>query len=152
MFTDWALASFHHLAIFTLAATLAAELALLTVNIDASAVRRLALIDTAYGVAAAVVVVAGVLRVFFGAKGYEYYIANHIFWTKMALFLIVGLLSIAPTLRYLKWNRALRADSAFRPDVAEIGHLRAYLWAEAAFFLAIPVAAAAMARGYGIAS
>jgi putative membrane protein len=150
MFIDWALASFHHLAIFTLAATLAAELAILTVNIDAMAVRRLARIDTAYGVAAAVVVIAGVLRVFFGAKGYEYYIANHIFWTKMALFLIVGLLSIVPTLRYLKWARQLRADSAFRPAAAEIGRMRRYLWAEAAFFLAIPVAAAAMARGYGL--
>jgi putative membrane protein len=152
MFIDWALASFHHLAIFTLAATLAAELAILTINIDAPAVRRLARVDTAYGIAAAVVVIAGVLRVFFGAKGYEYYIANPIFWTKMALFLIVGLLSISPTLRYLKWVRQLRADSAFLPSVAEIGRMRAYLWAEAAFFMAIPVAAAAMARGYGIAA
>jgi putative membrane protein len=151
MFVDWALASFHHLAIFTLAATLAAELALLTITIDAVAIRRLARIDTAYGIAAAVVVIAGVLRVFFGAKGYEYYVANHIFWTKMALFLIVGLLSIPPTLRYLKWNRALRADTTFRPATVEIGRLRRYLWAEAAFFMAIPVAAAAMARGYGIA-
>ena len=151
MFVDWALASLHHLAIFTLAATLAAELAILTVNIDALAVRRLARIDTAYGIAATAVVIAGVLRVFFGAKGYEYYVANHIFWTKMALFLIVGLLSIAPTLRYFKWNRQLRADATFRPGVAETGRLRAYLWAEAAFFLAIPIAAAAMARGYGIA-
>jgi uncharacterized membrane protein len=45
----------------------------------------------------------------------------------------------------------LRADPAFRPALAEVARLRAFLWAEAAFFLAIPVAAAAMARGYGIA-
>ena len=137
MFTDWALASLHHLAIFTLAAMIAAELAILMGTIDPKAIVRLATIDAGYGAAATAVVVFGVCRVIWGAKGYEYYLANHIFWTKMALFLIVGLLSIAPTLRYLKWNRALRADSAFRPDVAEIGRLRAYLWAEAAFFLAI---------------
>jgi len=151
MFVDWALASLHHLAIFTLAATLAAELAILTIAFDALAIRRLARIDAAYGIAAAAVVIFGVLRVIFGAKGYEYYLVNYIFWTKMALFLVVGLLSIAPTLRYLKWVRQLRADSAFLPAVAEIGRLRKYLWAEAAFFMAIPVAAAAMARGYGIA-
>ena len=104
-----------------------------------------------YGVAATAVVIFGVLRVIYGAKGYEYYLANHIFWTKMALFLIVGLLSIPPTMRYLDWGRQLRADPAFRPAAAEIGRLRSFLWAEAAFFLAIPVAAAAMARGYGIA-
>ena len=68
----------------------------------------------------------------------------------MALFLVVGLLSIPPTLRYLAWRRQARADAAFRPEISEIARVRAYLRAEAVFFLAIPVAAAAMARGYGI--
>jgi putative membrane protein len=152
MFTDWALASLHHLAIFTLAAVLAAELAILTPAIDARSIGRLARIDMAYGASATIVVIVGVCRVIWGAKGYEYYVANHIFWTKMALFLVVGLLSIAPTIRYLTWRNALRADPAFRPATAEVKRMRAYLWTEAAFFLAIPVAAAAMARGYGMAS
>jgi putative membrane protein len=150
MLTDWALASLHHLAIFTLAATIAAELAILTSAIDAKAIGRLARIDMAYGLSATAVVIVGICRVIWGAKGYEYYIANHIFWTKMLLFLIVGLLSIAPTLRYLAWARLLRADAAFLPTGAEVARMRSYLWAEAAFFLAIPVAAAAMARGYGM--
>lgn len=150
MFVDWALASLHHLAIFTLAATIAAELAILMGIIDAKAIVRLATIDAGYGAAATAVVIFGVARVIWGAKGYEYYLANHIFWTKMALFLIVGLLSIRPTFRYLAWRRQLRADAAFAPATVEVARVRAYLWAEAAFFLAIPVAAAAMARGYGI--
>jgi putative membrane protein len=150
MLTDWALASLHHLAVFTLAAVLAAELAILTIDIDAKAIGRLARIDMAYGVSAAIVVIVGVARVIWGAKGYEYYVANHIFWTKMALFLVVGLLSIPPTLRYLAWGRQLRANAAFRPAASEVARMRTYLWGEAAFFLAIPVAAAAMARGYGM--
>jgi len=150
MFTDWALASLHHLAVFALAAVLAAELAILTLDIDAKGLGRLVRIDMAYGVLAGIVVLVGVARVIWGAKGYEYYVANHIFGTKMALFLIVGLLSIPPTLRYLAWGRRLRADPAFRPEVSEIARMRWYLRAEAAFFLAIPVAAAAMARGYGM--
>ena len=97
MFTDWALASLHHLAIFTLAATIAAELAILMGIMDAKAIVRLTAIDAGYGAAAVAVVIFGVCRVIWGAKGYEYYLANHIFWTKMALFLIVGLLSIRPT-------------------------------------------------------
>ncbi len=150
MFTDWALASLHHIAIFTLAAALAGEMAILTLDIDARAIGRLSRIDMAYGVSAAVVVIVGVARVIYGAKGYEYYVVNHLFWTKMALFLIVGLLSIPPTLRYFAWGRQLRANAAFRPEVSEIARMRAWLRAEAAFFLAIPVAAAAMARGYGM--
>jgi putative membrane protein len=150
MFTDWALASLHHLGIFTLAATIAAELAILSTNLDARSIGRLARIDAGYGIAAIFVVIAGIARVIWGAKGYEYYMANHVFWTKMLLFLVVGLLSIAPTMRYIAWARRLRADAAFRPPAAEVGRMRRYLWAEAAVFLAIPVAAAAMARGYGL--
>jgi len=150
MLTDWALASLHHLAVFTLAAVLAAELAILTIDINAKAIGRLARIDMAYGVSAAIVVIVGVARVIWGAKGYEYYVANHIFWTKMALFLVVGLLSIPPTLRYLAWSRRSRTDATFRPAAPEVARMRTYLWVEAAFFLAIPVAAAAMARGYGM--
>jgi putative membrane protein len=150
MFTDWVLASLHHLAIFTLAAALAAELAILTLALDSQSIGRLAKIDTAYGVSATLVVIFGICRVIWGAKGYEYYLANHIFWTKMLLFAVVGLLSILPTLRYLAWRRKLRDDGSFRPSTAEVARLRVYLWAEGAVFLAIPVAAAAMARGYGI--
>lgn len=95
-------------------------------------------------------IIVGVARVIWGAKGYDYYLVNHFFWTKMALFLIVGLLSIPPTIRYLAWRRRLRADADFRPALEAIARVRTYLWAEAAFFLAIPLAAAAMARGYGM--
>ncbi len=149
MLTDWALATLHHLAIFVLAATLAAELAMVTSDVEAGALARLATVDLGYGIMAAIVLIVGVARVVYGAKGQEYYIGNHFFWTKMALFVVVGLLSIPPTLHYRAWYRQWLADATFRPPVAEIARLRAYLWAEAAFFLAIPAAAAAMARGYG---
>lgn len=152
MTLDWILASLHHLAIFALAAILAAELAILTVDIDARGMARLGRIDLGYGVAAAVVVFVGVARVIWGAKGYQYYVENAVFWTKMALFVLVGLLSIPPTVRYVGWGRARRADPGFRPEAVEVARLRRWLWAEAAFFAAIPVAAAAMARGFGMPS
>jgi putative membrane protein len=87
--------------------------------------------------------------VIWGAKGYEYYLANYIFWTKMALFVAVGLLSIAPTLQYFAWGRGLKASASFLPPDAEVARVRTYLWLEAGLFLCIPIAAAAMARGYG---
>ena len=147
---DWALASLHHLAIFTLAAIIAFELALTACAVDDTAIARLARIDAWYGVAAAVVVLVGAARVVFGAKGSAYYMANAFFWTKMGLFVAVGLLSIPPTLRYLAWRRRLRADPSFRPDAAALRSVRRTLWAEVALFTGIPVAAAAMARGYGM--
>ena len=110
MFVDWLLASFHHLAVFSLAAILSAEIFLTAGPIDDRLVLRVARIDAWFGILAALVIAAGVLRVFFGAKGYEYYSANIFFWAKMALFVGVGLVSVAPTMLYVGWRRRVRAD------------------------------------------
>ncbi len=150
MVLDWALASLHHLAIFTLAAILAFELALTAGEVSATTVGRLARIDAWYGIVAALVLAVGISRVVFGAKGPDYYMINTFFWTKMALFAAVGGISIAPTLRYLVWRRAVRVDPTFRPEAAAVRTVRLALWAEAALFAGIPVAAAAMARGFGM--
>jgi putative membrane protein len=150
MFTDWILACLHLVAVFSLAAVLAAEVALISIELRAQSIERIVAIDLWYGIIAGAVVVFGVMRVIWGAKGYEYYIANSIFWTKMALFVAVGLLSIVPTRQYLDWGRGVKASAAFLPPAAEVARVRIYLWVEAGLFLCIPIAAAAMARGYGI--
>jgi len=148
--TDWILACLHHLAVFSLAGALAAEIALMSVALTEKSVRRLGGVDLWYGALAGAVIVFGVARVLWGAKGYQYYLVNHIFWTKMALFLAVALLSIPPTLRYLSWGRSLKVNPAFLPAAEEAARVKRYLWIEAALFLCIPIAAAAMARGYGL--
>jgi putative membrane protein len=150
LFTDWILACLHHVAVFSLAAVLAAEIALMSIELTEKSIRRIGRIDVWYGAIAGAVIVFGVARVIWGAKGYEYYLANHIFWTKMVLFLAVGLLSIPPTLRYLAWGRRVKVDPTFLPPSGERAKVRTYLWIEAAVFLCIPIAAAAMARGYGL--
>jgi putative membrane protein len=150
MFVDWLLASFHHLAVFSLAAILSAEIVLTAGPIDDRLVLRVARVDAWFGILAALVVAAGVLRVFFGAKGYEYYWGNIFFWAKMALFVGVGLVSVAPTMLYIGWRRRVRADSTFRPPPDEIKQLRQALYVEAGLFALIPICPAAMARGYGM--
>jgi putative membrane protein len=150
MFLDWLLSSFHHLAVFALAGILAAELALTATILDGRTVLRLARIDAWFGLTAAIVVAAGLSRVFFAAKGFDYYAANTFFWIKMALFVAVGLISAVPTFSFIVWRRQVRADAAFRPPAAEVSRLRRALYAEAALFALIPLCAAAMARGYGM--
>jgi putative membrane protein len=150
LFVDWLLASFHHLAVFSLAGILSAEIFLTAGPIDDRMALRIVRIDAWYGIVAALVIAAGLLRVFFGAKGYEYYVANIFFWAKMALFVAVALLSVAPTYRYTVWRRRVRADPSFRPPKDEISQLRGVLYVEAALFALIPLCAAAMARGYGM--
>lgn len=150
MFIDWLLASFHHLAVFSLAGILSAEIVLTAGAIDDRMALRLARVDAWYGILAAIVVAAGVLRVFFGAKGSAYYAVNIFFWAKMGLFVAVGLLSVAPTFMYTGWRRRVRADTSFRPPADEIAQVRRVLYVEVGLFALIPLCAAAMARGYGM--
>ena len=72
------------------------------------------------------------------------------FWLKMLLFAGIALLSVAPTYSYIVWRRRFRADSSFSPPDEEVAQLRTVLYREAALFAAIPLCAAAMARGYGM--
>lgn len=146
---DLTLAAVHHLLAFAIAAIIATELALVRHGMSEDAVRRVAAVDAWYGVAAGGILLAGAARAAFAAKGWAFYAPNPWFWAKMGAFLAVGLLSIAPTIRYLGWRRRLEADPPRPPPVAEITVARRFLVAQAVVFLFVPVFAAAMAR-YGV--
>ena len=148
MYADLILAILHHAAIFALAGVIAAELALVRPGLTARGAALVGRIDAAYGGLAMAIIVIGVCRVIFGLKGWEFYVYYWAFWVKMVAFGIVGLLSIAPTMRILRWRREAVAPGYTVPD-AEIAGVRSWLKAEAAIFLLIPVFAAIMARGVG---
>jgi putative membrane protein len=143
---DLALAVLHHLAILSLILIVGAELALIRGELSTAGVRRLATVDLGYGIAAGAIVVIGVARVVFGAKGWVFYVHNPWFWAKMATFLGVGLLSIHPTLMFLRWRRAADADAAFNPPPAGVAAVRRTILIEATLLGLIVAFAAAMAR------
>jgi len=149
MTTDFLLACAHHLLIFALVAVLAAETVLVRPGLSGSAIVRLGGLDRAYGMLAGLILIVGFSRVFFGLKGWEYYIYYRVFWAKLTAFGIVGLLSIRPTMRIAEWNRKARAEGGHVVPDGEVSSVRAYLRAEAAVFIPIPILAAAMARGIG---
>jgi putative membrane protein len=148
--TDLILAIAHHLSVFTLAGLLLAEVALLRPGISGDRLKQIGAVDAAYGAVAGLIVVVGILRVIFGDKGADYYIHNWAFWLKMAAFVLVGLLSIPPTMSILGWRRKLVADPNFTPDPGLVARLRRFFAGEIIAFAFIPIFAAAMARGYGI--
>jgi putative membrane protein len=147
---DFLLAAFHHLAVFALVIVLGTELVLMRPGLDAAGVRRLARLDLAYGGLAGLVLVAGVLRVLFVAAGWDYYVGNWVFWTKMGLFALVGAISVLPTIAILGWRKRQATEPDFVPDTAELRRHRRLIHLEAGLLLLIPVAAAAMARGIGL--
>jgi len=149
--SDLLLAVVHHLIVFGIAAVLAAELALMRpAAMSAQTVRLLGRFDAAYGMLALAILAAGFVRVWYGAKGPDFYLHNPVFWAKIAAFGVVGLLSIQPTLRIAAWQKAAKADAGFVPSLQEVGKLRRVLLAEIHVFALIPIFATAMARGVGL--
>jgi len=147
---DFLLASAHHLIVFGIASVLAAEIALMRpAAMSPHTVRLLGRFDAVYGGLAAAILVVGFARVWFGAKGPDFYLHNLAFWAKIGAFLVMGLVSIRPTLRILAWQKLLKANEAFVPPSQEIAALRRQLVLEIHVFALIPVLAAAMARGIG---
>lgn len=147
--TDLLLAIVHHLLVFSLAGVLFAEFMLLKPGLTGRNLSILGNLDRAYGGLALAIIVVGVGRVVFGLKGWEYYVYNHVFWSKMAAFLMVGLLSVPPTIRIIKWRRDAGSSSGHVVPDAEIASMRRYLHSELAMFALVLVFAAMMARGFG---
>ena len=137
----------HHLCAFTLVAAVAIEFTLIRQELTLASARRLQVTDIVLGMAAGALLVIGLLRVFFFEKGADYYWHSHAFLAKFGLFIIIGLLSIVPTLEFLSWRDAIAAgqvpvmDAATRKRVTMIIHI------ELAAIVVILLCAAIMARG-----
>ena len=140
----------HFAAVFGVVGTLAAEWALFSRAPTLVQARRLQAIDRLYGLSAVVLLVAGGLRAYRFEKGLDFYLHNPFFHAKLTLFIVVGLMSIYPTVVFIRWGRELRAGRA--PVVTD----RQYQWisrllkAEGVLLLAIAACASLMARGAGL--
>lgn len=141
---DLGLAILHHIAVFGLVALLAMEgLALKDVAVDPA---RLVRMDVRFGLTAGLVVVIGVCRVIWGGKGWVFYEANPFFWGKIALFAAIGLVSIRPTLLFIRWRKAAAGSTLYTPPAAELNRARKSIRLEALLLVPLLACAAVMAR------
>ena len=146
---DAALSYLHFAFAFILVGALVAEAFILRLPIDGRAARLLLRVDIFYGVSAVGIILAGIARVVWGAKGYEYYAGQPFFWAKMAAFAVVGLISIGPTRAFFRWVKAAGADPAFPVAEADAKRARRLVMIEVHLLALIPLFAALMARGIG---
>jgi putative membrane protein len=137
----------HHIAAFTLVSALAVEFILIGQEFSLATARRLIIADAVLGAAAGILLVVGLLRVFFFEKGADYYFHSHAFMTKFSVFIAVALLSIVPTLEFLSWRRALRAEKLPSPGARKLRFIRKIIHGELAAVVIILLCAAIMARG-----
>ena len=143
------LAYLHLLAILTMVVFVASEAALCRVQwLNAAVVERLAKVDRIYGIAALAVLATGVTRTLLGVKGTAWYWSNPLLHMKLTLFVVVGVISIFPTLTFLRWRKAVRADGSL-PNEAQIARARRLVMVQAHIIAVIPLLAVFLARGYG---
>jgi len=129
----------HHVAAFALVAAVVVEFVLIRDDLNARTVRRLQLAD----------MIVGLLRVFYFEKGAAFYWHSASFIAKFALFVLVALLSIYPTVKFISWGKAVKQGVAPSVDAGTQRAIRMLIHLELVGIVLILLFAALMARGIG---
>ena len=139
----------HHVSAFTLFAALVVEFVLIRSALTVESARKIQVADMIFGISAGVLLLVGLARVFHFEKGAAYYFQTWTFLAKLALFVIIGLVSIVPTLEFLRWRPAVKAGQV--PTVApeKLKQVRSIIHYEMAGVVLILLMAALMAKGVG---
>jgi putative membrane protein len=92
------------------------------------------------------VLLTGLARTYWGAKGMGWYWHQPLLHIKVTLFVIMGLLSIKPTMAFIRWRKQLDATGAL-PSDDEVRGIRRLIMIQAHIVVIIPLAATMLARG-----
>ena len=144
------IAYLHYVAMISIAVVLVVEYGVCMPGITGSRIRLLARVDLLYMGVALLALASGVARVIWFGKGATFYLHNPVFYIKLALFLAVGLISIPPTLQYLRWMRGLNSGATGVAADYQVLRVRRHILVELILFALIPLMATLMARGIGI--
>ena len=137
----------HYIGIMALMGSLISEHLILKPSIKKDQIKSLATIDLIYGLSAILVLTTGLLRWFVYGKGYDFYMSSPLFHIKLTLFIIIGILSIFPTIKFLKWRKQIKRGD--EPVITEKGvkNLLMFIRIELLIITVIPLIAVLIARG-----
>ena len=111
-------------------------------------INSLVIIDLIYGISAGLVLVTGLLRWFVvDVKGIEFFSKNPLFHIKLTLFVVIIILSIFPTMKFLKWKKQARHDDGYVPNKKEIKQQLIFIRIELLLMAIIPLLAVMIAKG-----
>jgi putative membrane protein len=147
MIVNSLIAFLHFVAAFGITCMLFYEWLAFGESLTVTEARRIQLCDRWYGMFAGIILIAGFLRVYFFEKGQEFYFSNPFFLAKLGLFLIVGLLSIYPTIKFISWSNAIRAGQPPAIQAHEYKAISMILRVELILLTALVLCATLMAKG-----
>ncbi|MCS5490393.1 DUF2214 family protein [Algoriphagus limi] len=136
----------HFISVFTLAGSLFAEFFLLDNSLSKKQIKQLSRIDAVYGISALSLLIVG-LSLWLGGYGKptEFYSQNPTFHLKLGLFILVGLISIYPTVFFIKQAKGNQNQKVTIP--------KGVIWSvrmELILLSIIPILAGLMAKGISI--
>ena len=140
----------HYLGIILCFGALIFERLILKQNLRKNEAIAIILADVIYGIAGLAILITGILRVKYYGQGGEFYTHNPIFWLKISLYIIVGLISLYPTTTYIFWAIPLSKNKL--PVISEnlVERFKLLITTELVGFAVIPFFATLMARGIGL--
>ena len=95
----------HILGIMAVFSSLVAEHLLIEGRMTRRAIQRLSIVDAVYGMGALITLGAGFLLWFVVGKPAAFYSSGWIVYTKLALFGVIGTISIIPTVYFIKQRK-----------------------------------------------
>jgi putative membrane protein len=116
---------------------------------DRIQVRLLGQVDMGYQLALIGSLATGLARALYYGQDVPYYLANRLFWLKIAIFFTIVVVAIAPTMQYIRWNREARSAPTFTPLERDVERARASIALGLGLWLILPLIAILVARGYG---
>ncbi len=135
----------HFISVFTIVGSLAAEWVLLKREMLPQEIAYIGKIDAIYGLSAITLLAAGLTMWLWIGKPADFYSNNWIFWLKIGLFSLIGILSIYPTVFFIKNGKKTlpKMPIAVPPTVRQL------VLIELILLLLIPICASLMAKGIG---
>lgn len=134
----------HFICIFAIISSIVGEHLLLKPQMTREEIKRLAILDAVYGYATILLLAAGFSLWFWVGKPAEYYSKNWVFHLKIGLFVIVGLLSIYPTIFINKQKKGTKSDLVDVPP-----SIKYIIRLELLILFIMPLTASLMAKGIG---
>ncbi|WP_374665176.1 DUF2214 family protein [Ramlibacter sp.] len=140
-------AALHHASILTMLACTLVTLHQLGQPITIRSARLLRRTDLLNGLAATLVLAAGLVRVFYLEKGPTYYFGNGPFLVKLGFYGLASVLSLVPMLELRRWRVSLGQGQV--PDLSERKQkiLRVVAWLQLAGLAAMALCARMAAQG-----
>lgn len=134
----------HFISIFSLVSLLVVQHLMLKPIMSVTELNKLAKVDMFYGASAGLILLTGLILWFSVGKNAEFYTSNPVFHVKVSLFVLVGLLSVYPSLFFAQ----KRTDGNAQVTVPK--RIILIVRTELLFACLLPLLAVLMANGYGL--